>query len=760
MNLIPNSKNNIFENTIIYESGDNISSVALIISGTVKYTSGNPCADISEITYSAGSFIGDSDIFCGFYSGNFVAMTNCIIIPFECSDASMLASSLSDNIALIESTSSAEAVANLLSSVFNSYNKLFKITDSFYNSIYSAYTRYEKICQKDNIRVESFKLPHSSDNYNIKFLDLDRSPDELLSEAASNALISDYIRVIGQLLMYYEDLFFYLKILVSSVVSKNDVCLFSIVSNLATNIDCDSTNVLRLIETMKDFTYSIEDEVKLQTGIQLNIDMTKLNFYYNLATQSIQSYMPIKMAEQAAVASMGSFVVKHTFESLMEYCSYTYEQVDSFTAKLEKYKQLNDKSSTDESCRAIRRELSKDFYKLYEDVFFTYAKTEKSEPYVDLFLNLGLLDETLLDEDQIHELTSLSCISGGTPAAIYYLKDWLMEIYEGKRIPSKNEFDEEYTDYIRKKKKEMNLTPEAERDLLNNPEFKVKYELNNLFKCNHRLLNGAPSTFWPMLTSEDVITSFEKSFVTGDIVNDALAEIVSVDYSVFYRESMYEDIEKGISKEVIVKEIYPEIILLPCVGSTGTMWQEISGKRINTAGRFVLPTFFNGDLSNVLLRLLGRFRWELCKSAQGLAWNDISIPSLTSLFTDYAQFYRKNSELSPERKEALKNQLSRCRNNIREVFVLDYCMWIKFEAKGAMRLDKVARRILATYCPMEKSLREKYASHPAFAEAMIKYNLDKNKKIKELSGRYGSLSRKGIELTDELLITEEFYTNM
>jgi len=43
---------------------------------------------------------------------------------------------------------------------------------------------------------------------------------------------------------------------------------------------------------------------------------------------------------------------------------------------------------------------------------------------------------------------------------------------------------------------------------------------------------------------------------------------------------------------------------------------------------------------------------------------------------------------------------------------------------------------------------------------MIKYNLDKNKKIKELSGRYGSLSRKGIELTDELLITEEFYTNM
>lgn len=54
----------------------------------------------------------------------------------------------------------------------------------------------------------------------------------------------------------------------------------------------------------------------------------------------------------------------------------------------------------------------------------------------------------------------------------------------------------------------------------------------------------------------------------------------------------------------------------------------------------------------------------------------------------------------------------------------------------------------------------KLATHPAFAEAYTKYNLDKAKKIKELSNRYSSLTRKGIELTDELLNTENFYLNM
>ncbi len=758
MKLTPNTKNNISKNTTIYESGDDITSISLLVTGTVRYTSDNPCADISEITYTAGTFIGNQDIFCGFYSGDFVAVTDCVIVPFLCSDTTEMGEVLLNNLDLLKSLNQTDALANLLSNVYTSYKTLYRSAETFFNSVSGAYRKYESICKKNDLIPAKFDMPHSADNYDLNNLSLTTHPKDLLSKDATTELIEPYINTIFQLLTYYEDLFFYVKILVQAVVSKNDTCLFQIVANLAGNTDTDNSSVLRLIETMKEFTYTLEDEVKLHTGIQLNIDMTKLNFYHSLAKQAIEASVSV---EDYIGADSISEEISDNFEKLMTYCSYSFGEINSFTAKLDAYKALKDKYDTSEDTRRLRRDLATEFYKLYECVFFTLMKGGSEEQYVDLFLNFGVLDETLLSEDKLHELTQLNTSSApASPLKIYLLKDWLTEIYKGKRIPSKNEFDEEYIDYVRKKKKEMNLTAEAEKELLENAEFKVKFELNNLFKCNHRLLGGAPAVFWPMLTTDDANTSFFSSFLTSEKLNDAMEEIVSIDYSVFYRESMYEDRQRNITKEVIMKEIYPEIVLLPCIGVTGTMWQEISGKRINNPGRFVFPTFFIGDLQTILIKTLGRYRWELCKTEQGMAWNDISVPSLTSLFTDYAQFYRKNHDLSPEKKELLKNQLSRCRNSIREVFIMDYFMWVKYESTGAMRLDKIARKILATYCPFEKSIRDKFASHPAFADAYSKYNLDKAKKIKELSNRYSALTRKGVELTDELLVTENFYVNM
>jgi len=444
----------------------------------------------------------------------------------------------------------------------------------------------------------------------------------------------------------------------------------------------------------------------------------------------------------------------------MEYCSYSMEDMDRFKDLIDRYKDLTDKAGTDDVSRALRREIINEFYKLYENVFFTYAKTKREELYVDLFLNFGLMDETLLDDDSIDFLCNFKYNSGGIPSMVYYMKDWLLEIYEGTRIPSKNEFDEEYVDYIRSKKKEMALSPEAERALLEDCEAKVKYELNNMFKYTHRILNGAPTSFYPMLTCGDDERTLASMCLSAEKINQALKSILQVDYSAFYRESLYENIQAGISKEVIVKEVFPEFILLPCAGVNGIMWQEISGKRINNPGRFILPAFFAADLSTTLLKLIGRFRWELCKTTLGVAWNDITVPSLTSEYSDYIQFYRKNHDLSAEKKEALKNQIARCRNNMRDVFVMDYCVWIKYESTGAMRLNKLSRKMLATYCPFAKNLREKYAGHPAFAEAMTKFNLERAKKCREITNRYNSLSRKGIELTDELIITEDYYMNM
>ena len=50
--------------------------------------------------------------------------------------------------------------------------------------------------------------------------------------------------------------------------------------------------------------------------------------------------------------------------------------------------------------------------------------------------------------------------------------------------------------------------------------------------------------------------------------------------------------------------------------------------------------------------------------------------------------------LMEKAKEKLKNALWKAKNNYREVFVKDYQVWIKYEAKGSFRMNRVARGIL------------------------------------------------------------------
>ena len=126
------------------------------------------------------------------------------------------------------------------------------------------------------------------------------------------------------------------------------------------------------------------------------------------------------------------------------------------------------------------------------------------------------------------------------------------------------------------------------------------------------------------------------------------------------------------------------------------MWQETAGSRRDTPARFIMPILTVVEPREMMTELCGRYRWELCRTVQGAAWNNIQIKSLTSEYTDYLMYYKKNRDISEERKERVKAQLQKGKNNYREVFAMDYEMWMKNEVSGAMKLIKVAREIMAT----------------------------------------------------------------
>jgi hypothetical protein len=113
--------------------------------------------------------------------------------------------------------------------------------------------------------------------------------------------------------------------------------------------------------------------------------------------------------------------------------------------------------------------------------------------------------------------------------------------------------------------------------------------------------------------------------------------------------------------------------------------------------------------------------------------------------------------LSVQAKDKVRNELSKARNNYREVFVQDYIQWMKYEAKGASRLNKVARTILMTYCPFKKAVREELTHYPAFTELMEKYEIQTAAKIKKIENSFVSIRNNGGKITKELEDNLEFY---
>ena len=160
-----------------------------------------------------------------------------------------------------------------------------------------------------------------------------------------------------------------------------------------------------------------------------------------------------------------------------------------------------------------------------------------------------------------------------------------------------------------------------------------------------------------------------------------------------------------------------------------------------------------------MTKAFGRFHWEYCRCEMGAMWNNIQYKSLTSEYMDYIQYYRKNHNLSEEKREKIKTQILRARNNSREIFLSDYEMWIYSEANAAMKLNKVSRLILATYCPFNKELRESLKANAAFAEAMAVHQRMFHEKTREWELRIKKRENNGMPVPQEFYDTYSYYAN-
>lgn len=719
--------------------------------------------DFSEVRLEKNAIIGilEKDIFlCDYVAGE-----DTVLAGFICENSTDLKNILTGqekirNVFLRAAIEQRHQMLTLYSDLNNKARQFHMFVETVYND-YTTFCSKYKVEEESFLRMEHFnplEMQHKAEqwevnnsvsivkNYLQEYLQLMEKDDSLtvgaIMEAA--AQIRRFTLGIGEMeayLSYNKD------ILIGE--SEND--LFKLFFDLSISTYAKKYDIEPITKEIT-LIAKVAEKLNVYNTRMLN---RRFNEFKNYDYESSVN----GSVEGEIVRKEIDIMTEDCLSHILEYAGYKDDEAEAFTRMVEEYQNLPDITSTSNEAYALRKKLTAVYYDIYYKVFIRAVKDESTlTPILEMFLNFGFMDLSFVGEEQakaLYELTAHLDICSSEH--IYTIYEWLKCVYKGEKQASKNEFDMDYSAYLADLKKNGEITQDQLVEYQQDKEKRVEFEIKNMFTSVNKITYGKITTFCPILNKMDLINSIDKMLVTAEKLENALNEIRKVDYSVFYREVLFTDPDKGINYERIMKEVLPDIILMPNAGSRVTMWQETEGVKNDTPGRIMFPIFTALDLDDLMLGAVGWYRWEMCRKIQGIHWNDVREKSLTAEYCTYIQFYRKNHELSAEAKEKIKNALARAKNNYREVFVKDYINWIKFESKGSFRLNKISRDILVRYCPFAKAVRNELKSNPLYQASITKFDVETAKKLQRFNSVYDKYEKAGGVITPELKENLLFY---
>lgn len=539
-------------------------------------------------------------------------------------------------------------------------------------------------------------------------------------------------------------LYDYKSDIINLLMSENRLDFFDLYTSLLYKVGShadDSTSLIATISTMM-----------IQLESQASIDKTMYKervAEYRERLNSLDQYTESPADEDVRPENVPDII--DSMNTILGYAKVDEETATAFRSAIGQYSKLTDKNNSDDTSRRLRLTITKQFYEIYNKAFLRSLHDFEVPKVLKMFFNFGYVDEHLAGMENAAYLYSIVDKLPSDPSRnVYTIYEWLHAIYDGKKTPSRNEFDTDYQAYVHELKVTGKITAMEETNMLKDREAQVNFELQNMFQSVNKITFGRISSFCPVFSEHNILKDLDKSLVSADKVEQTFNQIRSVDFSAYYRDTIYTNPALGIGKEYISVEILPDLILMPNIGVRGVMWQEIEGRKRTTPSRMMISIFQMEDLTNILVRLTGDFRWEMCKRVQGARWNDISEASLTSEYFDYIQFYKKNHDLSPDAKDKIKLNMQKAKNSFKEMFIRDYVSWVLFEGSGSPRLNKIARAILFTYCPFSKAIRDKLKANPLYKETMDRYDIKLAQKIHHYDNLFQKLKNIGAEIPPEI----------
>ena len=772
--LSVNGKNAVKKNEVIFKQGDAVTQVGIVLSGKVLMQN-----EWMRLVRSQGAFIALNDIPQENYGATYTAMEDSVIYALPVAGEDSLHNIVARNV---------DYRAIMISSQFKYITSLARIRQDLYNRVYrlyqfaqESYRQYCNLCQAMGVQAIALQEMEEIQPYD-KMLDENEDRLTYYEEAAKIPLA-----VNKQYFSYSEDMVIYqVTEIIHAVDSFYGDCnamidyikeLLELVGmrpnhNLFEYTCIQGTEMRRkgdVPREMKGLLTNILKEVQFQHGELQKQCQNIPEIDFSLMEKRIEDVVSKEMTESEkksqeekdAAMKRDVLSLKNSMNQVIEYAALDEETAQKLRTNVDYLVKAPDRLSIEDDVKKAKKAITPIVFQLYFDCYLKARQGLTVMPKaVELFLNFGMLDERLLEQEHLEFLCSIESEENEGPCNVFTMVEWLNMIHDGKREPSKSEFDEDYFENLRSLKKMGDITEAEQKALTNDMVKRVEYEVMNMQKSNSRTLYGQPTTYMPILYKEAIFGNLDKILVTKKMINQSVQKLMQVDYSVFYREVLYTNTALKINHESTMQNIYPDIILFPLYGINAAMWQEVGGKNKATPGRFAFPMLSNTNVDDMMVKMFGRFRWELCRCIQGMQWNDVKVKSLTSEYMDYIQFYRKNRELSDEAREKVKLQIQKARNNSREIFLIDYEFWVKSESNGSMKMNKVAREILATYCPFEKKLREKLGVQRPYEVAMARHGRNCQKKKQEFDLRIRAIQKESSDVPEEILTTYKFYSEL
>lgn len=736
----------------LIQSEQNLTALHLIAKGSVR-------ADYPGGTYylQKGDVIGVCEIFFGSHFISYSTEEPTGITSYPCTAATL-------STLMSKSSELANRIVTSLFKQFREIHDQYEMSlfdcENIYHYLLNSYEEYKTFCSKHGFSARALPdletleplvleedLEGWLDGYyeQLTTLIAEKSPQGINPDFLAGITIKtnlDVHRVISVGRMLYD----YKADIAHLLMNENKLDFFDLYTSLLYKIgqnDPDSTTLIAALSTMM-----------IQMEGQDSIDK---EMYQNRVAEYREklAHLGDGPAETASVEDVAD--VTDSMNTILAYSEVPGETATAFREAVQKFAKQSDKNASDDAARKLRLSTTKLFYQIYEKAFVKSMKDPSVPKVVKMFFNFGYVDEHLAGlENAAYLYQIVDKLPTDPKRKVYTAYEWLTAIYKGQKEPSRNEFDSDFPTFLREQKMSGNITAADEARMQNDTKEKMLFEMRNMFPTVNKITFGRVLSFCPIFSEHNVLKNLADTLVSADQVEEAFQKIRAIDFSAYYRDVIYTNPDIGIGKESIGVEVLPDIILMPNVGTRGIAWQEIEGRKRTTPARMMVSIFQMEDLTNILVRLTGDFRWEMCKRVQGARWNDISEASLTSEYFDYIQFYRKNRELSADAKDKIKLSMQKAKNSYKEMFIRDYEAWILYEGTGSPRLNKVSRNIIFTYCPFSKEIRTRLAANPLYKETMSRYDVKLSQKLHHYDNVFQKLKNTGTPIPKELQAQYEY----